>query len=161
METKEKTPKGVKTPAQLEKMMEKLPFKEKIRVLAEHFYNPFYQINGEADWRDGWKISIQGKTVDDTVYLVENLLDLMVATKASFKFGTQMLINMGGEQSTKLLTIYIPNGVDAKSYAELVRINIPDYKGAEGIPDKKSYTKYSEGIYYRNDRDSSGEYIPA
>lgn len=161
METKEKTPKGVKTPAQLEKMMEKLPFKEKIRVLAEHFYGPFYQINGEADWRDGWKIYIQGKTIDDVVYLVENLLNLMVATKASFKFGTKMLIDMKNEQSSKLLTIYIPNGVDAKSYAELVRINIPDYKGAEGIPDKRSYIKHSEGIFYRNDRSDDGTYIPA
>ena len=121
----------------------------------------FIQHNGKADWREGWKLSIQGKTLEDSAYLYDHLITLLVGTQASFKFATQKLFDYGGEQATKALTIYIPNGVDARSFAELVKINIPDYKGAEGIEEKKSYTKYSEGIFYRNDRTETGAYIPA
>lgn len=123
--------------------------------------NYFVQHNGEADWRDGWKLSIQGRNLEDSAYLYDNLIPLLISTKASFKFATQLLFDYGGEQSTKALTIYIPNGVDVKSYAELVRLNISDYKGAEGIDEKRSYTKYAEGIFYRNDRTENGVYIPA
>lgn len=47
--------------------------------------------------------------------------------------------------------------------AELVRLNLLDYKGAEGIDVPQSYSVYSKelGIYFRNDRDESGQYIPA
>jgi hypothetical protein len=122
----------------------------------------FIQANGEANWRDGWKVSIQGRTLEDSRFLFDRLIDFMVNTKASFKFGTQKLIEANHpEQSTKLLTIYLPNGVDPKSYCELVRLNLIGYEGAKDIPEKRSYTKYSEGIFYRNDRTSEGAYIPA
>ena len=121
----------------------------------------FIQVQGEADWSDGWKISIQGHNLDDTLYLMERLVILTQATKCSFKLGTQKLIDLNNEQSTKLFTIYIPNGVDPVSFAELVRLNIPDYTGAHDILEKKSYTRYAAGIFYRNDRTEAGVYIPA
>jgi hypothetical protein len=130
-------------------------------MLLKTSENYFEQIKGDADWRDGWKLSIQGKTLEDSRYLLKELVGLLVATKASFKFATQKLIDLDSEQSTKLLTIYVPNNVEIKSYAELVRLNILDYEGANGIENKKSYEKYSNGIFYRNDRNKNGKYIPA
>ncbi len=121
----------------------------------------FIQIEGEANWRDGWKLSLQGHTLEDTKFLLERLLPLLGVSKASFKFATQKLIDLKSEQSTKLLTIYIPNGVTPESFAELVRLHISDYKGADDILEKRSYTKYAPGIFYRNDRDENGTYIDA
>lgn len=119
----------------------------------------FIQVNGSCEWSDGWKISVQGKTVYDAINIVTALMPLFAATKVSFKIATQIVIDSNSEQSTKLVTIYIPNNVDPKSYAELVKINLTNYEGAQGIPDKIGYIKYSEGIYYRNDRDSDGNYV--
>ena len=139
-------------------MIDTADFIEALKVSPD----AFIQANGEADWKDGWKISIQGRTLEDSEFLFDRLIGLMLNTKASFKFGTQRLIDANNpEQSTKLLTIYLPNGVDPKSYCELVRLNLIGYEGAKDILEKRSYTKYSEGIFYRNDRTSEGTYIPA
>lgn len=134
---------------------------EQIKDLLKTSSNYFEQIPGKANWRDGWKISLQGHTIDDAMFLLTSLVTLLEATHASYKIGTQKLIDLGGEQSTKLLTIYIPNGVDARSYAELVRLNIEGYNGADDILEKRSYTKYAPGIFFRNDRDEDGKYINA
>lgn len=121
----------------------------------------FVQLNGEANITDGWEISVQGKTLEDSRVIFNSLYGLLESTKCSFKFATQMLIDTKSEQSTKLLTIYIPNGVEVQSFAELVRLNLNGYTGADDITEKRSYTKYAPGIFYRNDRTSTGEYIPA
>lgn len=123
--------------------------------------NYYMEVSGIADFTDGWKLSIQGHTLEDSKYLFERLFSLLFATGAYFKLASQKLIDLKNEQSTKLLTIYIPNNVDPKSFAELVRLNIIDYKGANDILEKRSYTKYANGIFYRNDRNSEGQYIPA
>jgi hypothetical protein len=122
----------------------------------------FVPLPGESKFSDGWKVSIQGRTVEHAVELVNKLVPLIYSTKSHFKIGTKKLIDLGRdhEQSTKLLTIYVPNGVDGKSYAELVRLNLSGYTGAADIEEKKGYIKHAEGIFYRNDRDSFGEYIP-
>ena len=125
---------------------------------------PFYFImqHGDAEISDGWKLSIQGKTLDDAKFLYDNLIKFLMISKCSFKFGTKRLINCGhSQQSRKLLTIYIPNGVDVKSFAELVYLHIPDYSGGDDVPKPDSYTHYKNAIYYRNDRDENGDYIPA
>lgn len=121
----------------------------------------FIQVEGTSDWSQGWKISIQGHTLEDSKYLFTRLVGLFQATGVYFKFGTQKLIDLNSEQSTKLITVYLPNNVDPKSYCELVRLNITEYKGADDIEEKRSYTKYAPGIFYRNDRDENGDYIPA
>lgn len=122
----------------------------------------FENYNGSADVSNGWKLSIQGKTIQDALYLYENLRSLLYATKCSFKIGTQKLIDKKHpQQSTKLLTIYVPNGVDVKSFAELVYLNIPEYKGGQDIKCPRSYEHYANAIYFRNDRNADGIYIPA
>lgn len=122
----------------------------------------FIQYNGEATCDDGWKLSIQGKNLDDAVFLYERLSPLLLVTKASFKFGTEKLfLSYNEEQKTKALTVYIPDGVTPESFAELVYLHIKDYKGGEGIESKESYTHYKNAIFFRNDRDVNGEYIPA
>jgi hypothetical protein len=142
-------------------MTEEIAIKQDFIGLLRTHPEAFVQVNGTADVTNGWKLSIQGRTLEDSAFLFERLINLLLETKVSFKFGTQALIDNRGEQGTKLLTIYIPNGVTPKSYAELVRLNIADYKGADDIPEKRSYTKYAPGIFFRNDRTSQGDYIPA
>jgi hypothetical protein len=139
---------------------EKTAKQDFIELLRTH-PEAFVQVNGTSDWSDGWKLSIQGRTMEDAQFLFDRLVNLMMDTKVSFKFGTQALIDCGGEQATKLLTIYLPNGVTPRSYAELVRLNLEGYTGAADILEKRSYTKYAPGIFYRKDRDSQGDYIPA
>ena len=134
----------------------------KLKDLLFTSYKAFEQFNGEANVTDGWKLSIQGNTIDDAIYLYENLVALLWASKASFKFATQLLIDKKHpQQSHKILTVYIPNGVDAKSFAELVYLNIPNYKGGQDIKCPLSYEHYANAIYFRNDRNETGEYIPA
>jgi hypothetical protein len=123
----------------------------------------FIQHNGKAPWSDGWKISIQGRTLQDCVFIFERLHGFLMETEASFKLGTQRLIDLGPnhEQSTKLFTIYVPNGIQVTSFCDIVRHLLYGYEGAKDIPEKKSYSKFSEGIFFRNDRDADGVYIPA
>jgi len=133
-----------------------------IKTILEESGRYFEQFNGYADVTNGWKLSIQGKTIDDAVFLHNRLLPLLKASQASYKLGTLKLINgEHPEQKHKLLTVYIPNGVEPKSFAELVYLNINDYKGGQDIKTPESYEHYANAIYFRNDRNESGEYIPA
>jgi hypothetical protein len=122
----------------------------------------FLMVNTDSDISDGWKLSIQGKTVQDAMFLYDALKGFLYHTKAPFKMGTKKLIDKKDpEQSTKLMTIYVPNGIDVKCYAELVYRLILDYKGWYDIKPKRSYEHYAGGIFFRNDREDSGAYIPA
>jgi hypothetical protein len=121
---------------------------------------PFVQIEGSTNFSEGWKVSIQGKTVEDAIYLIDRLVILFGVTRVFYKIGTQALINCSNpEQTTKLITVYLPKGVAPESYCELIRNCIPDYTGADTIGEKVGYTKHSPGIFFRNDRDSSGNYV--
>lgn len=135
---------------------------EEFRKALETSWRYFIQHHGEATFYRGWKLSIQGRNLDDAIFLYERLSPLLLITKASFKFGTQKLYTCENEeQKTKVLTIYIPDGVTPESFAELVYLHIEDYKGGDGIECKESYTHYKNAIFYRNDRDENGKYIPA
>lgn len=135
---------------------------KELRKALEESYDFFIQHNGQANVTEGWKISIQGNTLDDAEYLYENLIPLLVVTKASFKFATKRLIEYGHpQQSHKILTIYIPNKVDAESFCALVLLNIGDYTGGDNVAPPTSYKHYANAIYFRNDRDENGEYISA
>lgn len=143
--------------------MDTMTFKEFdfIEVLNKS-YRYFEQHHGDAEYTDGFKLSIQGNTLEDSRFLYDKLIAFLLATKCSFKFGTKRLIDhKHKEQSHKLLTIYIPNGVDVKSFAELVHLHIEDYTGGDDVPNPSSYEHYKNAIYYRNDRDSNGNYITA
>jgi hypothetical protein len=137
------------------------------RKTLEESWQYFVQYNGEASTSEGWKLSIQGKTLNDSMYLYNNLINFLMVTKCHYKFGTKRLINYDftdekkRQQANKLLTIYIPNGVDPKSFAELVYLHIEDYTGGNDVVTPDTYTHYKNAIYYRNDRNENGEYISA
>ena len=138
--------------------MDVTEFRNTLRDYPRHFI----QHNGDAENTDGFKLSIQGETLDDSIELYKSLIDLLKVTKCTYKFGTKKLIECGHpQQSKKLLTIYIPNGVDAKSFAELVHLHIEDYTGGDNVNKPDSYQRYKNAIYFRNDRDEDGHYITA
>ena len=135
----------------------------KLKNLLEESQNYFEQLTDfTGNHNDGWKLSIQGKTVEDVIYLIEKLGSLLYVNGAAFKVATKKLIDSDvPEQRFKAMTVYIPNGVDAKSFARLVQNKIEDYKGHEGVDAPTSYTHFEGGVYYRNDRTEDGNYIPA
>lgn len=136
--------------------------RETLEDLLRNSWEYFIQINGDSDCSYGWKLSIQGKTIDDSMMLFDMLHQLLNAHGCSYKFGTQRLMDCGHpQQSTKLLTIYIPNEFDVKEFAEKVYIHMEDYKGGQDIKCPTSYEHYANAIYFRNDRDEYGNYIYA
>lgn len=118
---------------------------------------------------DGWKISIQGKTLDDVKYLCDRLYDFLYDLNISFKAISQRGIDMpkrseglkAKEQSRKALTIYCPSDVDFKWLCEAVYQRTKDYKGWHDINTPSSYEHYAGGLFIRNDRDQNGRYIAA
>lgn len=136
--------------------------KEAFLDVLNNSNNYFLQFYGTANWNLGWKLSIQGEAVTNAIYLLPRLSNLLIKTKASFKFATNKLITSNiPEQKNKVLTIYIPNEYDVLEYAKMVHECIPLYRGGLDVAPPTSYTHYKGSIYYRNDRSENGEYIPA
>lgn len=119
-------------------------------------YYPFRKTNG-------WKLSIQGKTKTDVKFLLTKLFDYLMKEKISFKFATNRLLKhkKAGEQKNKVLTIYCPLNTEILDLAKEMGKRIKSYKGFTGVKAPTSYAYYKYGIYYRNDRDEKGRYIPA
>ncbi len=118
------------------------------------------------------KLSIQGKTVEDSIelmylikdYLLDEEIEFKVGTKARFdmrylKINDKVELSRLTEQSYKAITIYCPVNRDIKELAHNVSKLIEGYKGHEGVICPKSYTHYKGAIYYRKDIDEKGEYI--
>lgn len=113
---------------------------------------------------NGWKISIQGKTVTDSIFLYERLSSWLIGLDIPFKVATinrYSLRNNNKEQSFKAMTIYCPNGVDINWLCEEVYSSITDYKGWRDIKTPTGYEHYAGGLFFRNDRNENGVYIPA
>lgn len=129
---------------------------------------------------NGWKISIQGKSTDDSLYLFRKLHEFLLNKDIPFKVATCRRMNYFKnyiieyeheleencqkqkyikEQSHKAMTIYCPDDFDIINLCEIVKELIPEYDGFVGVDDPTSYTLFSKGIYYRNDRDSEGNYV--
>jgi hypothetical protein len=132
-----------------------------LSALTANNSRPFISFHSDAVTSDGWKLSIQGKSIEDAVYLLDTLKDFLYEVNAPFKVGTQNLIDRKSEQSTKLMTVYIPNGVDVMDFAEAVYSRILSYKGWYDVKSKDGYRHYAGGVFFRNDRDTNGVYIPA
>lgn len=118
----------------------------------------------------GWKISIQGKSVEDSVELYTKLHEFLNKERISYKVGTLMRhsyhVNKGErgnlrslEQSRKAMTIYCPNDLDIKELCEKVYALLPDYKGWYDVATPSSYEHYAGGLFIRNDRNENGEYV--
>lgn len=122
---------------------------------------PFITFQSTADTSEGWKLSLQGKTVEDAIYLFDSLNEFLKDNNIPFKMGTQNLISRNTEQSTKLMTVYVPNGINVKDLAEEVYSRISTYKGWYDIKTKEGYNHYAGAVFYRNDRNANGVYIPA
>lgn len=121
-----------------------------------------YHYDTLANTDNGWKISIQGKSVADSVFLYQRLRDILFTRNIPFKLATQKRINLANkEQAHKVMTIYIPNGIDRFELAEEIYCRIIDYKGWYNIKTPTSYEHYAGGLFIRNDRDEYGDYIPA
>lgn len=116
---------------------------------------------------NGFKISLQGKTPSDAIYLISILYEYLKDKEISYKVATKKrfdLVNdpeINSEQAFKAMTVYIPNEYDVLDICRDIQSLLIDYTGWEGVNDPTSYTKFSNGIYHRNDRDENGHYIAA
>jgi hypothetical protein len=125
-----------------------------------------WMFDTNANTDNGWKLSIQGKSVIDAITLYQRLNGFLFANNVPFKIATQKRINLENKvQANKVMTIYIPNGVNRFEFAEAIYSMIIDYKGWNDITHirhgLKGYETYAGGIFMRNDRDEYGNYIPA
>lgn len=112
---------------------------------------------------NGWKLSIVGKSDADVKDLYSRLHKWLTVKNVAHKFATKRRVDHKDyEQSKKLATIYVPDGVDHLSFANKIENLLKGYKGWQDIKlPFKGYEHYSNGIFFRNDRDESGTYIPA
>jgi len=137
---------------------------DELRKLLETYPLYFYMVRGNGNHTDGFKLSIQGNTIEDVIYLAEHITPFLAESGISFKLGTKKLIDYTGDhpqQKHKLLTIYAPNEVPIREFAETIYQLMEDYTGGDSVKQPDSYTHYKNAIYYRNDRNENGEYIKA
>lgn len=134
---------------------------------SEYYHKAIYKGNiydisfPGTDSSDGWKLSIQGKTVEDIIFVYDKLSKYLEKEQIAFKVATIKRLNHPDkEQSKKIMTIYVPNDYDKKELAEKIYKKIKNYKGWHNIKTPTGYKHYAGGIFYRNDRDSKGNYIP-
>lgn len=120
--------------------------------------------NTFSSTENGMKISIQGKSIEDSCYLYDKLHEYLFANNIPFKVATSKrfgLIDTHKEQSHKAMTIYCIDGFYFSQLCEEVYTLTLDYKGWEDIKTPTSYKHYAGGLYFRKDRDANGNYIPA
>lgn len=120
---------------------------------------------------NGWKLSIQGKDIHDSIHMFDHITPWLYKRKISHKIGTSKRYSVRDrnkhasdfEQSFKTLTIYCPNDIEITDLAkDVYQLLIDsDYRGWEDVQHPTSYTLFAEGLYYRNDRDEDGKYIRA
>lgn len=116
-------------------------------------------IKGKSS-KKGWKLSILGKSIKDSEYLIMRLFDFLMKNEIAHKWGTSKRINHKHPiQSKKILTIYVPDSENHLKLAEKIYTLIKDYKGWYDIKTPKLYQHYAGGVFFRNDRTESGEYI--
>lgn len=135
-----------------------------------------YPMNFERDFSNGWKVSVQGNTTEDTLLIFNALIDYLLANDISVKFALQArhALKFTVEecedrkrhlkaQSHKVATIYCPNDYDILVLCDNVHrlLSAAGYEGWKGVEHPNDYTFFADGIYYRNDMDENGKYIPA
>jgi hypothetical protein len=123
-----------------------------------------WSFNSTATTNNGMKISIQGKSIEDSMFLFNALQGFLYETNTPFKVATTKrfdLIKANKEQSHKAMTIYCVDGSDFSQLCEEVYSLTLDYKGWQDIKAPTSYEHYAGGLFFRNDRDAKGNYLPA
>jgi len=136
--------------------------KENYSNLFDRAKRPDIMFPGSSS-NNGWKLSIVGKSKEDAEDLYKRLNKWLSLKGIAHKFATNKRVNHKDyEQSKKLVTIYVPDGMDHLKLASKVENLLKGYKGWQDIKlPFKGYEHYSNGIFFRNDRDESGNYIPA
>jgi hypothetical protein len=113
--------------------------------------------------KKGNKISIVGKSLNDAYDVCNRLHNWLSIKNIAHKIATQKRINHSNyEQSKKVLTIYVPDNTDPFTLMLKIECLMKGYKGWHDIKlPFTNYEHYSNAIFFRNDRDDSGNYIPA
>lgn len=142
----------------------------------KHLFHPIfshdlYHFPKDKD-TSGWKISIQGKVVDDAIDLLDMLAVFLADEDIHYKVATKTRFDMVNlepneklsqkridEQSKKAMTIYCPSRLEIMELCEKIEEKLKDYSGYLDVPNPTDYMHYSGGIYYRNDTDEDGNYI--
>jgi len=109
----------------------------------------------------GFKISIQGKNIEDSVYLYDTLHKFFYKNSIPFKVGTAKRVALKNEQGNKVMTIYCPDTMNVNELAEKVYSLTQDYKGWYDVKTPTSYEHYAGGLFIGNDRNVNGYYVPA
>ena len=136
---------------------------DRIKQLINTSKKPDISFGGK-DSSEGNKISIVGNSVEDAYELYDRLHKWLYDRKIAHKIGTRGRVEHPNPiQSKKLMTIYSPNGANFDRLLSIVGNMLNGYKGWEGVQGTpfNGYEKYADGMYFRNDRDEHGEYIPA
>lgn len=123
---------------------------------------PDLSFNGKPS-KNGWKISIAGKKMEDVYDLYERLHKWLSGHNIAHKIGTKKRIESKVlEQNRKIFTIYVPDDMDINKLLVKIEYLLKGYKGWKDIRlPFNGYEVYSGGISFRNDRNEYGDYIPA
>lgn len=114
--------------------------------------------------KQGSKLSIQGRTLEDAVQAYSLLQKYLMDHSIAHKVATLKRVSDPDPiQSKKIITVYIPDEDYPTEIAEEVylRLQKGGYKGWYNIKDPPSYEHYAGAVWMRNDRDEQGQYIPA
>jgi hypothetical protein len=112
------------------------------------------------DSSKGWKLSLQGKSINDAAELYDLCYEYLENNNIAFKVATEKRMkDPHAEQSKKALTIYVPNHMDHLQVAEEIYTLTKSYKGWQNIKTPVGYEHYAGAVYYRNDRNEYGDYI--
>lgn len=120
----------------------------------------------------GWKLSIQGCSVEDSIFFIDHLyswfqdehISSKIATTKRYKLKERKEnVQYYTEQSHKALTIYCPNDMDVIELGNIIyeKLSAAGYTGWDDVPAPSGYTLIKGGVYFRNDRNENGEYIKA
>jgi hypothetical protein len=142
--------------------------KEIESLLKLESFRSYFTIHQSKIKSSGLKISIQGKTIDDSLFLIQRLHNYLVANDIAFKVASQKCYNLAKnsdlfskEQSHKSMTIYHNENIDFKNLCNDVYELIKDYKGWYDINTPTSYEHYAGGLFVRNSYDENGQYMRA
>lgn len=118
---------------------------------------------------DGWKLSIQGKSIEDSIFFIDHVYAIMQKERISHKIATKKRYNLRInpkeewliEQSYKAMTIYCPYDIDVVDLGRTIHKILKDagYNGWDDVTQPNGYTLIADGVYYRNDRTENGTYI--
>lgn len=112
---------------------------------------------------NGWKISILGQELSHSILLFSLLSKYLQSKNVAFKLGTALrysLRHSDPQQSIKAMTIYCPDGFDVGDLCRDIHQHLIDYRGGINIQ-LEGYQHYKGSVYFRNDRDKDGNYLPA